>query len=182
MALILLRPVLAASEVWWNQGILKGESGLFLPRVNAMGRRPYWPSRIEVSYCTFGFGAIIRRSLRTFSLSRNPLCDNLYVCVIKVRARKTTHAQQNCLAALAMKKIQRYNNSPPYVTVRWPPQQIPPLNFLGWSLVYLSLFCLIMSRLYLCNGTFEHLMRIPFELLSDRWQGLIIKLFYHCKM
>ena len=27
-------------------------------------------------------------------------------------------------------KIGRYNNSPPYVTARWPPQQIPPLNFL----------------------------------------------------
>ena len=28
------------------------------------------------------------------------------------------------------KKIRRYNNSPPYVMARWPPQQIPPLNFL----------------------------------------------------
>ena len=36
------------------------------------------------------------------------------------------------LAGLATKKIWRYNNSPPYVTARWPPQQIPPLNFLGW--------------------------------------------------
>ena len=45
-----------------NQGILKGESGLsglFLTRVNATGQRPHWPSRMEVSYCTFGFGAII---------------------------------------------------------------------------------------------------------------------------
>ena len=36
-----------------------------------MGRRPYWPSRMEVSYCTFGFGAIIRRDLRTLSLRRD---------------------------------------------------------------------------------------------------------------
>ena len=34
------------------------------------------------------------------------------------------------LDGLSYEKIQRYNNSPPYVTARWPPQQIPPLNFL----------------------------------------------------
>ena len=32
-----------------------------------------------------------------------------------------------------MKKIWRYNNSPPYVTARWPPQQISLLNFLDFS-------------------------------------------------
>ena len=38
---------------------LKGGIGsLFDPCVNAMGRRPYWPSCMEVSYCTFGFGVI----------------------------------------------------------------------------------------------------------------------------
>ena len=35
------------------------------PCVNAMGQRPYWPSRMEVGYCTFGFGAIIQRDLCT---------------------------------------------------------------------------------------------------------------------
>ena len=48
---------------------LKGGIGsLFDPPVNAMVRRPYWSSRVEVSYCTFGFGAIIQRNLRTLSL------------------------------------------------------------------------------------------------------------------
>ena len=31
---------------------------------------------------------------------------------------------------LGNEKIRRYNNSAPYVTARWPPQQIPLLNFL----------------------------------------------------
>ena len=36
---------------------LKGKIGsLFDPCVNAMGWRPYWPSHMEASYCTFGFG------------------------------------------------------------------------------------------------------------------------------
>ena len=35
------------------------------------------------------------------------------------------------LRGLSYENIQRYNNSPPYMTARWPPQQIPSLNFLG---------------------------------------------------
>ena len=38
--------------------------------------------------------------------------------------------------AWLQKKIQRYNSSPPYVTAKWPPQQIPPLNFIGCHNVY----------------------------------------------
>ena len=34
------------------------------------------------------------------------------------------------LDGLSYKKIWRYNNSTPCVMSRWPPQQIPPLNFL----------------------------------------------------
>ena len=56
---------------------------LFDPCVNAMGRRPCWPSHMEQSYCTFGFGAIIRRDLRISSLSRDSLRDNVYAYVIK---------------------------------------------------------------------------------------------------
>ena len=46
---------------------LKGGIGpLFDPCVNAMGRRPFWPSRMEVSYCTFGlkqlFGSVVHRA------------------------------------------------------------------------------------------------------------------------
>ena len=47
------------------------------------------------------------------------------------------------------KPLVGYNNSPPYVTARWRPQEIPPLNFLGaisksklstlfWKVIYAS--------------------------------------------
>ena len=32
---------------------------------------------------------------------------------------------------VSYEKIMRYNKSPPYMTARWPPQQILPLNCLG---------------------------------------------------
>ena len=37
------------------------------------------------------------------------------------------------------KKIPRYNNSPPYVTAKWPSQQSPPLNFIGYTLFHCTL-------------------------------------------
>ena len=37
------------------------------------------------------------------------------------------------LGGLRYKKIRRYNNSAPYMMVRWLPQQIPPLNFLDFN-------------------------------------------------
>ena len=95
-----------------------------------MGQRPFWRSRMEASCCTFRFGTIIRRDLRTLLLPRVLPCDNLHACVIYVHARKATHTLQNCLVGLEQ-KIQRYNNLPPYMTARWPPRQIPPQNFFG---------------------------------------------------
>ena len=56
---------------------------------------------MEVSYCTFRFGAIIRRDLR----------NNHYMFVNLVNEGKATHA---CLADF----VQRYNNSVPHVTLR----------------------------------------------------------------
>ena len=35
------------------------------------------------------------------------------------------------LGGISYKKFWRYNSSLPYVTARWPPQHIAPLNFLG---------------------------------------------------
>ena len=72
--------------------------------VNATERWPYWLSRMEASYCTFGLGTIIRHDLHTLSLPRNSPCDNLYACVIWVHAEKATHAKQNYLTGLATKK------------------------------------------------------------------------------
>ena len=57
-----------------------GIGPLFDPCVNAMGRWPYCSSRMEVSYCTFGFDAISWRYLRTLSLPRDSPRDNQYVC------------------------------------------------------------------------------------------------------
>ena len=54
-------------------------ASLFDPCVDAMGRRPYCPSRMEVSYCTFRFGAIIRRNLCTLSLPRDSPRDDSHL-------------------------------------------------------------------------------------------------------
>ena len=82
----------------------RGIGSLFDPCVNAMGWWPYWQSRMEVSYCTFGFGMIIQRDWRTLSLLHDSPHDNLYARVIKVHAGRATHAKQNCLVGLATKK------------------------------------------------------------------------------
>ena len=59
-----------------------GIESLFDHCVNAMGQWPYCPSHMEVSYYTFGFGAIIWRDLRTLSLLHDSPRNNLYACVI----------------------------------------------------------------------------------------------------
>ena len=83
---------------------------------------------MEVSYCTFEFGAIIQRDLRALSFPCYLLRYHHYAGVYDIlHAGKVTMA---CLAGSAMKKIWKYNNSAPYVTPRWPLQGIPPLNFL----------------------------------------------------
>ena len=68
---------------------LKGGIGsLFDPCVNTMGWLPNWSSRMKVSYCTFGFGAIIRRDplrvsflkLWTFYFDSSLCCRALHSC------------------------------------------------------------------------------------------------------
>ena len=52
-------------------------------------------------------------------------------CVRDLSSRgKGSSCLTKLFGGLSYKKIQRYNNSPPYVMARWLPQQIPPLNFL----------------------------------------------------
>ena len=114
-----------------TQNFKGGIGSLFDPNVNAIGR-PYWPSPMEVSYFTFRFGAISQRDLCILSLP----CDSRRITYIYAWFKSTQEKQltlnwQNCLAGLNYEKIWRYNNSPPYVTARWPQQQIPPLNFLS---------------------------------------------------
>ena len=43
---------------------------------------------------------------------------------------------------LSYEKLRRHNNSPPYEMTRWPPQQIPPLNFPGLRIRLLVNSCL----------------------------------------
>ena len=99
-------------DIAWRPRNLKGGIRSLLtsaPVLNATGRQPYWPSRTKVSYCTFGFGAIIQPNLSTLSLPR----DNLYACVIKVHVRKVIRAFTKLLGRLSYDKIRRYNNSSP---------------------------------------------------------------------
>ena len=69
-----------------------------------MRQQPYWPSRMEESYCTFEFCAIIQCDLCTLSLLHDSLCDNLHARVIQVHAGKATHTKQTCSVGLATKK------------------------------------------------------------------------------
>ena len=101
-----------------------GIRSLFDPCVNTMGRQPLWRSHIEMSYCTPGFGAIIRYDLPRF----------YHVITYMHEWFKFTWENNSCLmkllGRLSYEKIWRYSNFSPYVTARWLPRQIPPLNFL----------------------------------------------------
>ena len=106
-----------------------------------MGQRTYCLSRMEVSYCTFGFGAIIQCNLCTLLPSDSP-CHN-HKCVHDLGPCKNSNS---CLLGrLSYKQIWRYNNSPPYVTARWS-RHIFPLYFLHY---------LTMSRSGFANFHFQ---------------------------
>ena len=62
----------------------------------------------------------------TWFTAWEPIC----VCDLSPRGKGNSRLTK-LFCRLSCEKIRRYNNSPPYVTARWPPQQIPPLNFLG---------------------------------------------------
>ena len=93
--------------VYWIQPrkFKRGIGVSFYPCANAMERWPHWQLHMEVSYCAFGFGVIIRHDMHALSLP----CDSLCLHDL-VHTGKATHA---CLAGLATKIIQRYNNSAP---------------------------------------------------------------------
>ena len=122
---VIMRPVLAnwaisqqgtKGDVAYSRNLKWGIGSLFDSCVNAMGRWSYCPSCMEVSYCTFRFGAIIRPDLRTLSLPCDSPRDNLYACMIWIHAGKATNAYWNYLPGFSYEKIRRYNNSPPYLT------------------------------------------------------------------
>ena len=128
----------------------------FLPLGNAMGRRPYWSSHMEASYCTFGFGVIIRRDLSTLLLPRDLPRDIKPVCVRDLSSHSKGNSRLTKLfGRLSYEKIRRYNNSHPYVMARWPPQQIPPLNFLGKYGSNLMIWNQVSSSLILIQSKFD---------------------------
>ena len=109
----------------------EGIGSFFDHRVNALGRWPYWPSRMEVSYCTFELGAFIRRNLRILSLPRDsparwPIC----VRDLSPRWKGNSRLTIFFFSGLTTKKMRKNNNSPPYVTARWPKKKTDsPFNF-----------------------------------------------------
>ena len=121
--------------VYSTRNLKGGMWSLFDPCVNAMAQQPYWPSHIKVSYYTFGFGSVIRGDLRTLSLPHVLPHNKVHVCVILNPRGKGNSRLVKLFGGFSYKNIRRYNNFPPYVMVRWPPQQIPPLNFfcVAWS-------------------------------------------------
>ena len=56
-----------------------------------------------------------------------------YIYIWFQSTRKGNSHLTKLLGWMSSKKIWRNNNSPPYVTARCPPQQIPPLNFLCYN-------------------------------------------------
>ena len=66
---------------------------------------------MEVSNCTFGFGAIIQRDLCTLFLLRDSPRDNLYACMILSPHRKGKSRLIKLLGGLNNEKIWSYNNS-----------------------------------------------------------------------
>ena len=103
----------------------KGESGLFLTCVNAMEWPRYCQSCMEVSYRTFGFGAISRL------ICRHIRYHVIHCATTNMRAWYSPHEKGNScmLGGLRYEKIWRYNNSAKYVMARWLPLKISPLNF-----------------------------------------------------
>ena len=122
----------ALSILWLPKNFKGGIRSLFDPCVNTMGQRPYCSSRMEMSYCTFGFSVIIQCNLCTLSLPRDSPRNIQYDLSYRGKGKSCL---TKLFGGLSYEKIRRYSNSPPYVTARWPPQQIPPLNFLGGCII-----------------------------------------------
>ena len=113
-----------------NQGILKGESGLFLTPVLTL----WGGGRIDILY---GGELLYLRIWHDHSAQSAHFIVTAWVTTRSIYMRawfKLTGEKQLTLNEIAwraeLQKIRRYNNSPPYPTARWSPQQIPPLNFL----------------------------------------------------
>ena len=100
-------------------------------------QQPYWPSHMEDRW------VIVPLDL---AQSFGVICVHyhhrvIHRAIIYMRAQfKSTQEGQLTLNGILLicEQIRRYNNSPTYVTARWAPKQIPPLNFIGCLWVVFS--------------------------------------------
>ena len=136
-----LRVAVILYSVWPKE--FKREIGSLLDAcVNTMGRRQFWWSHIEASYCTSGFGVIIWHDLRKLMCSTLNACmifKSILLSVSFFRVLKSTREKDtlNKIAwqALVLKILLWYNNSASYVMARWLPLQMSPSNLLGTTLL-----------------------------------------------
>ena len=101
-----------------------------------MGLWLFWQTCMEVSYCISRVGAIIRHCLCKLSIM-------FYRTVTLIHAWFSPHEKGNqcvkkLLGRISYKKIQRYNNAPPYVMARWLLRQIPSKISLARPKVYFA--------------------------------------------
>ena len=101
----------------------EGIESHFGPCGNAMRRRPYCPSCMERSYGP----SDLAQSLGAICAQYRYLVIHHAITIMCACVIPRVKGNSHLLGGLSYEKIRRYNNSP---TPRWPPQQIPPLNFL----------------------------------------------------
>ena len=108
------------------QGILKGVSGLFLTPVLMLRGSGHigchaWRWVIVPSDLAYHSAQSAHIIVTVWFTARYPTCVSDFSPCGKGNSR-----QMKLLGGLSYEKIRRHNNSPSYVTARWPPQQIPP--------------------------------------------------------
>ena len=106
-----------------TQGNLRGESGLFFTPVLTL-----WSSR-HITRHIWRWVIVPSDLAQSFGAT----CPHNRYCVIhrmitnmRVWFSPNRKGSFLLLGGLGYKKIRRYNNSTPYMTARWLPQQIPP--------------------------------------------------------
>ena len=96
----------------------------------------WWGScHFEVSYCNLWiWHDHSARSAHIIVATRFTMLKPRCVHDSSSLGKGITHLTK-LLGGVSYEKILWYNNLPLYATARWLPQQIPPLNFLAWSIV-----------------------------------------------
>ena len=149
-----------------------------------MGLRPYCSSRMEVSYCYLWIwcnhsAPSAHIIVTAWFTAWQPICMRN----LSSRRKGNSHLTKS-FGGLSYEKIWRYNNSPPYVTTRLPPRQIPPLNFLAYKsacfnsestsdAISLPFSSLMVAYWLLANGHAD-LLHKPVKLYSLRQKWCVV--------